>query len=169
GRLPVHRHAAAGHAAQELVGDLVVDRDQVFLLQLVLGAQDLVDDVAIAGEQDQPFRILVQAPDREDPLLVADEVDDVALDRRFGGAGDPGRLVERDVDVLALAPGRLARGQLLAVDADVGAFVHFGTDAGALPVHGHPPLGDQAVGFAARAEAAVADVLVEAHVGAALG
>ncbi|EEF93709.1 hypothetical protein CATMIT_01657, partial [Catenibacterium mitsuokai DSM 15897] len=46
--LAVDRHTAA-HAAQEFRGHLVVDRDQVFLLQLVLGAQDLVDDVAVAG------------------------------------------------------------------------------------------------------------------------
>src|SRR5690606_5759979 len=79
------------------------------------------------------------------------------------------RLVERDVDVLALALGGLARGQLLAVDADVGTLVDLCADTGALAVHAHPALGDQAVGFAARAEAAVADVLVEAHVGAAVG
>src|SRR3546814_813819 len=158
----MHRYAAR-HAAQEFVGDRVVHAHQVFLLQLVFGAQDGVDDVAVAGQQDQAFRILVQPADREDPPLVADEIDDVALHRRLGGAGDADRLVQRDVDVPALAFGGAPGAQGLAVDLDLVAHADLGADPRALPVDRGPPLPDQPIGLAPRAEAGVADVLVESH------
>ena len=80
------------------IRDRPIHRHHVFLLVLVLGAQDFVDDVAVVGEQDQAFGVLVQPADRKDSLAVADELDDVVLDVRLGGAGDPDGLVERDVD-----------------------------------------------------------------------
>src|SRR5690606_11603741 len=140
---------------------------QVFLFQLVFRPQDGVDDVAVAGQEDQAFGILVQAPARENPLLVADEVDDVALHRRLGGAGDADRLVERDVDVPALAPGGAAEPHGLAVELDLVAPADLGADARAHAVDGDPALADEAVGLAPRAEAGVADVLVESHPGRA--
>src|SRR5690606_20148654 len=124
-----------------------------------------VDDVAVAGQQDQALGILVQAADREDPLLVADEVDDVALHRRLGGAGDADRLVQGDVDVPALPPGGAAHPQGLAVDLDLVALADLRTDARAHAVDRDPAFADQAVGLAPRAEAGVADVLVESHPG----
>src|SRR3546814_4827175 len=99
--------------------------------------------------------------DREDPPLVADEIDDVALHRRLGGAGDADLLVQRDVDVPALAFGGASGAQGLAVDLDLVALADLGADPRALPVDGDPPLPDQPVGLAPRAEAGVADVLVD--------
>src|SRR5690606_10550869 len=160
--LAMDRHAAR-HAAQELVGDRMIHGHQVLLLQLVFRAQDRVDDVAVAGQQDQAFRILVQAADREDPPFVAHQVDDVALHRRLGGAGDADRLVQRDIDVFALAPGGAAGTQGLAVDLDLVALADLGPDARPLAVHRDAALADQTVGLAPRAEAGVADVLVESH------
>src|SRR5690606_16536246 len=164
GGLSVHRHAL-GHRAQELGGDLVVDRDQVFLLELVLGAQDLVDDVAVTGQQDQPLGILVEPPDREDPPVMAHEVDDVVLDPGFGGADHADRFVERDVDVLLLALGDGAGPQRLAVDPYLVTLAHLRTDPAPDAVDGHPAFGNQAVGLATGAEAGFADVFVEAHAG----
>ena len=63
----------------------------------------------------------------------------------------------------ALALGRAARAQRLAVDPDLVALAHLGADPRALAVDGDTALADQAVGLAPRAEAGVADVLVEAH------
>ena len=82
----------------ELGRDRAIDRDDVLLLVVVLGAQHLVDDVAVVGEQDQPLGVLVEPADREHALGVVDEVDDVAGDVALGRAGDADRLVERDVD-----------------------------------------------------------------------
>jgi hypothetical protein len=46
---------AAGHARQELMRQRPVDRDDVFLLVLVLGTEHAIDDVAVVGQQDQAF------------------------------------------------------------------------------------------------------------------
>src|SRR3546814_19428534 len=89
---------------------------------------------------DLAFRILVQPADREDPPLVADEIDDVALHRRLGGAGDADRLVQRDVDVPALAFGGAPGAQGLAVDLHLVAHAAPGADPRALPVDRDPPL-----------------------------
>src|SRR5690606_5350154 len=95
--------------------------------------------------------------------LMADEVDDVVLDRRLAGTDDSDRLVQRDVDMLALASGDLADLQRLAIDLDLVALAHFRADPAADAIDGDPAFGDQAVGFATRAEAGLADVFVEAH------
>src|SRR3546814_15266452 len=89
---------------------------------------------------DLAFRILVQPADREDPPLVADEIDDVALHRRLGGAGDDDRLVQRDVDVPALAFGGASGAQGLAGDLDLVALADLGADTRALPFAGDPSL-----------------------------
>src|SRR3546814_17182129 len=112
---------------------------------------------------DLAFRILVQPADREDPPLVADEIDDVALHRRLGGAGDADRLVQRDVDVPALAFGGAPGAQGLAVDLDLVAHADLGADPRALPVDRDPTLPDQPIGLAPRAEDGVADALVALH------
>src|SRR3546814_4514077 len=65
----------------------------------------------------------------------------------------------RDVDVPALAFGGASGAQGLAVDLDLVALADLGADPRALPVDGDPPLPDQPVGLAPRAEAGVADVL----------
>src|SRR5690606_25579366 len=70
------------------------------------------------------------------------------------------------VDMPALALGA-AGTQGLAIDLDLVAFAHLGADPCARAVDGDPALADQAVGLASRAEAAVADVLVESHPGRA--
>ena len=67
--------------------------------------------------------------------------------------------------MLALALGDRAHAQRLAVDEHLVALAHLGADAGADAVDGDPALGNEPVGFAARAEAGVADVFVEAHAG----
>jgi hypothetical protein len=152
-------HAGA-HGGDELGRDRAIDRDHVLLLVVVLGAQHLVDDVAVVGQQDQPLRVLVEPPDREDPLGVIDEVDDVAGDVALGGARDPDRLVERDVD----RPRLLARAaDALAVEAHVVAVLDLGPERGGHAVDGDAALGDEGVGFATRARPALAQVLVQTH------
>ena len=98
------RHRASGSRtpaamrSTNVVVEPAIDRDDVLLLVVVLGAQHLVDDVAVVREQDQALGVLVEPADREDPLGMVDEVDDVALDVALGRARDADRLVERDVD-----------------------------------------------------------------------
>src|SRR3546814_14710679 len=58
----------------------------------------------------------------------------------------------RDVDVPALAFGGASGAQGLAVDLDLVALADLGADPRALPVDGDPPLPDQPVGLAPRAE-----------------
>src|SRR5690606_19061845 len=94
---------------------------------------------------------------------VADEIDDVAVHGGLGGAGHADRFVEHDVDVPALALGCGPHFQRLAVHFDLVVVTHLRPDATAEAVHGDPSLGDQAIGFATRAEAAFTDVFVEAH------
>src|SRR3546814_13743177 len=89
--------------------------------------------------------------------------DDVSCHRRLGCAGYADRLFQRDVDVPALAFGGAPGAQGLAVDLDLGAHADLGADPRALPVDRDPPLPDQPIGLAPRAEAGVADVLVESH------
>jgi len=67
--------------------------------------------------------------------------------------------------VLAFSGRDLAHAQRLAIDQDLVALADLGTDPGAGAVDGDPPLADQAVGLAARAESGVADVFVQAHAG----
>ena len=82
---------------------------------LIFDAQHLVDDVAVVGKQNQAFGIFVEPTNREDPFGVINEIDDVALHRALGGAGDAHRLVERNVDWLAEFA---CRANYVAVDAD---------------------------------------------------
>src|SRR3546814_17716521 len=89
--------------------------------------------------------------------------DDVSCHRRLGCAGYADRLFQRDVDVPALAFGGAPGAQGLAVDLDLVAHADLGADPRALPVDRDPPLPDQPIGLAPRAEAGVADVLVESH------
>ncbi len=80
---------------------------------------------------------------------MIDEVDDVAADRGLGRAGDPDRLVQRDVDVAARLARGAAREQRLAVDADLVALLDLRADAGSAFVDGDAFFGDQPVRFAA--------------------
>src|SRR3546814_6113847 len=78
-------------------------------------------------------------------------------------SSDLDRLVQRDVDVPALAFGGASGAQGLAVDLDLVAIADLGADPRTLAVDGDPPLPDKPVGLAPGAEAGVADVLVESH------
>src|SRR3546814_1012684 len=89
--------------------------------------------------------------------------DDVSCHRRLGCAGYADRLFQRDVDVPALAFGGAPGAQGLAVDLDLVAHADLGPDPRALLVDRDPPLPDQPIGLAPRAEAGLADVLVESH------
>src|SRR5690606_32147144 len=96
-------------------------------------------------------------PDWEDPLAMADEVDDVAGNVAFGRAGHADRRVQGDVNVL------LGRPDLAAGDAHAGAVLHLRAERRDCAVDGDAPGCDPGVGFAARADAGFADVLVQAH------
>ena len=145
-------HAGA-HARREVGGERAVDRDDVFLLVVVLGAQDLVDDVAVVREQDQALGLLVEPADREDSLGVIDEVDDVALDVALGRAGDADRLVERDVDRPLILRALPTRSPSTLTSSPVGDLV---PRPGRGAVDRDAALLDQRVGLAPRPLAALA-------------
>ena len=149
---------AARHAVEKDLGHRPVDRDDVFLLVLVLAAQDLVDDVAVVGQQDQPFGVLVEPADRKDALAGSSRSRAMLpATCALGGAGDADRLVERDVDVLLRAADRLA------VDADDVACRDLRAERRDDAVDGDAPGFDARVRLAPRAQAGLADVLVQSQ------
>ena len=147
---------AVAHAVDEFRGDGRFDGDDVLLVVFVAGAQDLVDDIAIVGQEDQPLGGFVQSADGEEAFLVTDEGDDVLRFLRVGGTDDPYWFVEGEVEGFGFGF------QRLAIDADHIAGRDTVTGAGGFVVDGDPTGVDQAVGFAAGADAGLADVLVEA-------
>ena len=150
---------ARRHSAQELRRERPVDGYDVFLLVLVLRSQDRVDDVAVIGQEDQAFRVLVQPADGEQPLRMADEIDDVVLYGTVGRALDADGLVEREVD-----PARFS-GDRPAVDLDLIAIENLGTERRDGAVYLDTARGNPGIGLAPRADAGLADELVEAQAG----
>ena len=76
----------------------------------------------------RPSESLSSRPMGKMRSACADQVDDVVLDMRFGGAGDAGRLVESDVNLLLLGADQLA------VDAHLVARGNPGAQCGAWPL-----------------------------------
>src|SRR5690606_31035833 len=136
--------------------------NQIFLLVPILGTQDFVDDVAIARQQNQAFRILVEPSHRKHAARMIDRVDDVAPDVLLAGAGNAHGFVVGNVHVLLAGFARRRR-NFGTVDFDARTVGHFETDAGDSAVDRHATFGDQAICFAARAEALFAQVFVQTH------
>ncbi len=126
---------------------------------IVARPQDLVHQIPVVGEEDEPLGVLVEAADGEDAGTVVDEVDDVVLLPRLRGTDDAHRLVEGDEDQAV----RLPRLDHLAVHLDQIPGKHLIPHPGPLAVDEDVALLDEAIGLPARADAALADVLVQAH------
>src|SRR5579862_6707174 len=97
---------------------------------VVLGTQDLVDDVTVVRQENEPLGILVQTPDRKDAFGVPDQINDVVLDVGFGRAGDPGRLVQSNVNLLLLGADQIAVDAYLITCGDPGSQARALTVAG---------------------------------------
>jgi len=125
--------------------------------------RDAQREVAVVGQDHQPLGVEVEPPDRVQlvPHLLADQIDDrePALGV-VGGRHDADRLVEQQVAPLGRLP------QALAVDLDcIAREVGLLAEPRDLPVDGHPPVGDQPLGVAARAHARRRDQLLQALTG----
>ncbi|OEG06286.1 hypothetical protein BFG06_19090 [Aeromonas caviae] len=147
------------HAPDELVGHRLVHGHQVLFLVIVARPQDLVHQIPVVGEEDEPLGVLVQAPYGEDAGAVVDEVDDVVLLPRLRGADDAHRLVEGDEDQAV----GLARLDHLTVDLDQIPGKHLIPHPGPLAVDEDVALLDETIGLTTGADAALADVFVQAH------
>src|SRR5580698_7890155 len=88
---------------------------------------------------------------------MPDMLDDVAIDMCLARAGNAGRFVERDVDVLFL------RADRLSIDAHIVALGNLRPEHGGDAVAAHPTLFDPLVGLATRAGAGLTDIFVESH------
>ena len=160
GHYPQDGHAM-GHFGQHPVGEGAVHRHEVLFFVLVAGPQNLVYNVAVAGQENQALRLLIEAADGENAGGMVHVVHNVAAHARLRCGGDTHRLVESQVDGI----GGLPRFQLLAVHRHAVAGANLVAYLGRLAVHQHRTLGNVAVGFAARANAAFADEFVEADGG----
>lgn len=147
---------AIAHPGNEVSPDGLIDSDDIFLFVLVASPEDLVDDVAIVGEEDEPLGRLVQSADREEALFVPDIGDDIF--RLFGisGTDNTHRLVECDIKGLRFCL------EGFAIDTNDVPGRNTVAGSGRLTIQGYSATFDQAISFATRADAGLADVLVEA-------
>ncbi len=59
-----------------VVGDLLIDPDQVFFLDPRRGVDDPVSQVSIVGDDEEPCGLLIEPTDREEALFCWKEVND---------------------------------------------------------------------------------------------
>ena len=147
------------HAPDKLVCHRLVHGHQVLFLVIVARPQDLVHQIPVVGEEDEALGVLVEAPYGEDAGAVVDEIDYVVLLPRLCGGDYAHRLVQHDEDQAV----RFARLYHLTVDLDQIPGKHLIADPGPLAVDVDMALLDEAVGLATGADAALADVFVQAH------
>ena len=156
---PVENMHSARHSGEELGGDRAIDRDAVFLLVAVRRAQQVVDDIAVIRQQEQALGVLVEAADRKDALAVCHEADHIVRNPGIGRALDADRLVKRDVHVRGLIADDAA------IDPHRIAFQHLRAESCDDAVDAHAAAGYPGIGLATRAQAALAQELVDPHMG----
>ncbi|MNG83873.1 hypothetical protein D3C79_426050 [compost metagenome] len=153
-----HRHSGT-QTTDKIVGHRFINRDQIFFLVVVTGTQDLVHQIAVVGKEDQPLRVFIQPPDREDTGTVVDEIDNIVFLTVFGGADDTHRLVQRNKNQVVFVTGF----NKLPINLDHVASEYPIAERYALTVDKNIALFDVTIGIATRADAALANIFVEAY------
>lgn len=151
-----HRHACA-HSGNKLIGDRLVDRNDILFFVVVTGPQDLVDQITVVGKENQALRIFVESANREDALAVIDEIADVIALALFHGGDNPHRLIQGNQHQIVF----IARLDKLTIDLHHIACKYLRAHSGAFAVNENVALLDVTIGVTTGADAALADVFIK--------
>ena len=140
--------------------EVAVEVDLVDFLLVVGRVREALGHLAVVGEQQDAGRVLIEPAYGEYPYRrLADQLHDRLLGVGIAGRGHiAARLVHHDVHLLLAFETLTVETDFVGVDVDLAA--QFRHD---LAVDGHYARENEAVGFAAGADARIGDVLVQAH------